>query len=187
MTTPAKLNDGTPLRYGMGIAVQKDARGLPYIGHGGSVRGFDADTRWYPDAQLAVVVLMNNGGDAGDVAGRLAAELLPWQRPTVAAFTGDAAPLVGTYKGPGRGRDMVIQVTQAPQGIAVSVNGGRPRAAEWVEGMTFLVGDDTFLTFRGGAGQSGAAAELGTRRRVRTSSSSGSSRASDVCRCRKSD
>jgi len=149
MVTPAKLNDGTVLRYGLGIAVQKDSRGLPYIGHGGSVSGFDADTRWYPDAQLAVVVLMNNGGDAGDIAGKLAAELLPWQRPTVAAFTGDAAPLVGTYKGPGRGRDMVIQVTQAPQGIAVSVNGGEPRPIPWVEGTTFAMGD-TFLIFRGG-------------------------------------
>jgi D-alanyl-D-alanine carboxypeptidase len=149
MTTPAKLNDGTALRYGLGIAVQKDSRGLPYIGHGGSVSGFDADTRWYPDAQLAVVVLMNNGGDAGDIAGKLAAELLPWQPPTVAPFTGDAAPLVGTYKGPGRGRDFVIQVTQAPGGIAVAANGGTSRPAPWVEGTTFRLGDDTFITFRG--------------------------------------
>ena len=150
MTTPATLNDGTALRYGMGIAVQKDSRGLPYIGHGGSVGGFDADTRWYPDAQLAVVVLMNNGGDAGDIAGKLAAELLPWQRPTVAAFTGDVAPLLGTYKGPGRGTDFVLEVTQAPQGIAVGVNGGTPRPAPWVEGTTFRLGGDTFITFRGG-------------------------------------
>jgi len=149
MTTPAKLNDGTPLRYGLGIAVQKDSRGLPYIGHGGSVTGFEADTRWYPDAQLAVVVLMNNGGDAGDIGGRLAAELLPWRSPTVAAFTGDAASLVGTYKGPGRGRDLVIQVTQIPQGIAVSNNGGEPRPVQWIEGMTFARGDNVY-TFRGG-------------------------------------
>ncbi len=150
MITPAKLNDGTPLRYGLGIAVQKDSRGLPYIGHGGSVTGFDADTRWYPDAQLAVVVLMNNGGNAGDVAGGLAAELLPWQRPTFAAFTGDATPLVGTYKGPGRGSDMAIQVTQAPQGIAASINGRSPRPVPWIDGMTFLLTDGTFITFRGG-------------------------------------
>jgi hypothetical protein len=150
MVTPAKLNDGTQLRYGLGIAVQKDEHGLPYIGHGGSVTGFDADTRWYPDAQLAVVVLMNNGGDAGGVGEKLAAALLPWQRPTVAAFTGDVAPLLGTYKGPGRGRDMVIQVTQAPQGgIAVSINGGTSRPVPWVEGTTFSAGGN-LLIFRGG-------------------------------------
>ena len=149
MITPAKLTDGTPLRYGLGVAVQKDLHGLPYIGHGGGVGGFDGDTRWYPDAQLAVVVLMNNGGNAGDVAGKLAAELLPWQPPTTVAFTGDATPLVGTYKGPGRGRDFVIQVTQAPQGIAVSINGAPPRPVPWIEGKTFAMGD-TFLIFRNG-------------------------------------
>jgi CubicO group peptidase (beta-lactamase class C family) len=151
MITPSTLNDGTPLRYGMGIAVGKDTRGLTYIGHGGSVTGFTADAGWYPDAQLAVVVLTNSGGgiDAGDVAGELAAALLPWQRPTVAAFRGDAAPLVGTYKGPGRGRDMVVQVTKAPQGIAVSIDGGTTRPIPWVEGTTFRMGSN-FLTFRGG-------------------------------------
>ena len=151
MITPAKLNDGTPLRYGMGIGVGKDSRGLKYIGHGGSVTGFTAEAGWYPDAQLAVVVLLNSGGniDPGDIGGELAAEVLPWQRPTVAPFTGDAAPLVGTYKGPGRGRDMVAQVTRAPQGIAVSMNGGTSRPALWVEGTTFRVGSN-FLTFRSG-------------------------------------
>lgn len=151
MTTPSTLSDGTPLRYGLGIGVGKDSRGLTYIGHGGSITGFTAEAGWYPDAQLAVVVLMNSNGNAdpGDVGGELAAELLPWQRPAVAPFTGDAARLVGTYKGPGRGRDMVVQVTQAPQGIAVSINGGSPRPAPWVEGMTFRVGS-TFLIFRGG-------------------------------------
>jgi len=151
MITPAKLNDGTPLRYGLGIAAGKDSRGLTYIGHGGSIGGFNAEAGWYPDAQLAVVVLMNSSGniDPGDVAGELAAELLPWQRPTVAPFTGNAAPLVGTYKGPGRGRDMVAQVTQAPQGIAVSINGGQSRPAPWVEGMTFRLGSN-FLIFRNG-------------------------------------
>lgn len=150
MITPAMLNDGTPLRYGLGIAVGKDARGLFVIGHGGSTTGFDAHTAWYPEAQLAVVVLMNNIADAGAVADGLAAALLPWQRPTVAAFTGDAAPLVGTYRGPGRGRDFVIQVTQGPQGIAVSLNGSSPRPAQWVEGMTFRITGDVVVTFRGG-------------------------------------
>lgn len=150
MITPAKLNDGTPLRYGLGIAVGRDARGLFVIGHGGSTTGFDAHTAWYPEAQLAVVVLMNNIADAGAVADELAAALLPWQRPTVATFTGDVAPLVGTYRGPGRGRDFVIQVTEAPQGIAVSVNGSPPRPAQWVEGMTFRVMSEAVVTFRSG-------------------------------------
>jgi CubicO group peptidase (beta-lactamase class C family) len=151
MITPATLNDGTPLRYGMGIGVGKDSRGLTYIGHGGEVTGFTAEAGWYPDAQLAVVVLTNSSGpiDAGDVGGELAAALLPGESPAAAPFTGDAAPFVGTYRGPGRGRDMVVQVTQAPQGIAVSVNGGSTRPIPWVEGTTFRVGSN-LMTFRGG-------------------------------------
>src|SRR5688572_9787726 len=59
LITPAKLNDGTPLRYAMGIANWKDIRGSHIIGHGGGIGGFTSEAAWYPDAQLAVVVLMN--------------------------------------------------------------------------------------------------------------------------------
>ncbi len=71
MVTPSKLNDGTPLRYGMGIAVGKDIRGLNFIGHGGGIAGFTSEAVWYPDAQAAIVVLMNSNGniDPGAVAG----------------------------------------------------------------------------------------------------------------------
>jgi CubicO group peptidase (beta-lactamase class C family) len=151
MITPAKLNDGTPLRYGMGIAVGKDAHGRTYIGHGGSISGFTAEAGWYPEAKVAVVVLVNNNGgsDAGDIAAELATAVLPGRVPTATPFTGDAAPLVGRYKGPGRGSDMSVEVKQAPEGIAVALNGGTSRPAAWVEGTTFRVGSN-FLIFRNG-------------------------------------
>ena len=41
------------------------------------------------------------------------------------------------------------QVTQVPQGIALSMNGGTTRPLQWVEGMTFRLADN-ILTFRGG-------------------------------------
>lgn len=150
LITPSKLNDGTPLRYSMGLAVTKDSRGLKYIGHGGSIGGFTAEAGWYPDAQMAVVVLMNSNGnlDPGAVGGELAAEVLPWTRPEVKQFPGDATPLAGTYKGPSRGRDMVLVVTSTPQGPTFSVNGSPARPLPWVEGLTFRQGN-TFITFRG--------------------------------------
>ena len=37
----------------------------------------------------------------------------PGQRAVARTFTGDAAPLVGTYKGPGRGREMIIPYLNA--------------------------------------------------------------------------
>jgi len=161
LITPSKLNDGTPLRYGMGISVGKDVRGLNYIGHGGAIGGFVGEATWYPDAQAAIIVLINSNGnlDPGAVAGELAAELLPWTRPTVKPFAGDATSLVGRYKGPSRGREMTVEVTPAAQGgIAISVNGAPARPLPWVDGLTFRQAN-SFLTFRR-AGDSGPATEL---------------------------
>jgi hypothetical protein len=92
------------------------------------------------------------------VAGELAAELLPWTRPTLKQFSGDAAPLLGTYKGPSRGREMTVEVTQGAQGLSVSVNGTPARPLSWVEAWTFRQGN-SFLTFRQ-TGMSGPATEL---------------------------
>jgi CubicO group peptidase (beta-lactamase class C family) len=160
IVAPSKLNDGTPLRYGMGIAVGKDVRGLNFIGHGGSISGFTAEATWYPDAQAAIVVLMNSNGniDPGAVAGELAAELLPWTRPVVKQFSGDPTPLLGTYKGPSRGREMIMEVTQGAQGIEFSANGSPKRSLPWVDGLTFRQGS-ALLTFRQ-TGNSGPATEL---------------------------
>ena len=148
MIAPAKLNDGTVLRYGMGLAVWKDSRGLNTIGHGGGIAGFTSEASWYPDAQAAIVVLMNCNCsiDPGAVGGELAAELLPWTRPAMKAFTGDATPLVGRYKGPSRGREMTIEVTHSPQGVMVSANGSPARPLTWVDEWTFRQGN-AILTF----------------------------------------
>lgn len=161
MVALSKLNDGTPLRYGMGIGVGKDIRGLNFIGHGGSIAGFTAEATWYPDAQMAVVVLMNSNGnlDPGAVASELASAVLPWTRPTPATFTGDPAPLVGRYQGPSRGRDMVVEVTQTAQGLAFSANGSPARQLPWIEGLTFRQGN-AILTFRRANGNSGPVTEL---------------------------
>ena len=160
MTTGSKLNDGTPLRYGMGIGVGKDVRDLNVIGHGGGIAGFTSEASWYPDAQAAVVVLMNSNGniDPGAIGGELAAELLPWTRPVLKQFSGDGAPLLGTYKGPSRGREMVLEVTQGAQGIEFSVNGSPKRSLPWVDGLTFRQGG-ALLTFRR-PDSSGPATEL---------------------------
>lgn len=149
LVTPSKLNDGTPLRYSMGLSVGKDIRGLSFIGHGGAIAGFVGEAVWYPDAQAAIVVLMNSSGniDPGAVVGELAAQLLPWSPQVTRQFTGEAAPLVGRYAGPSRGREMVVEVTQSAQGIAFSTNGSPARVLPWVDGLTFRQGN-SFLTFR---------------------------------------
>jgi CubicO group peptidase (beta-lactamase class C family) len=158
MTTPSKLDDGTLLRYSMGLVVGEDGNGLRFIGHGGGGFGFSSVTRWYPEAQLAVVVLTNSEPDEiTAVTERLAAAVLPAPRPA-GPFTGDASLLVGSYKGPGRGKDMVIEVTQTPQGIAFSFDGIAAGPLPWVETWTFRRGS-SLMTFRRST-TSGPATEL---------------------------
>jgi CubicO group peptidase (beta-lactamase class C family) len=147
MITPAMLNDGTRLRYSMGLIVGEDANGSRFIGHGGGGFGFSSVTRWYPEAKLAVVVLTNSEPDEMTaVSARLAAAVLPAPRPA-GPFTGDASLLAGSYRGPGPGKDMVVEVTHTPEGIAFSFDGVAAGPLPWVETWTFRRGI-SLLTFR---------------------------------------
>jgi hypothetical protein len=158
MITPLTLDDGTRLRYAMGLFVGEDGRGLRYIGHDGGGFGFSSVTRWYPDAQLAVVVLTNSEpDDIAVVADNLGAAVMP-APPAAKPFEGDASVLAGTYKGRGRGREMVIEVTQTPQGLAFTFDGTAAGPLPWVDGWTFRR-DTSLLTFRRSA-DSGPATEL---------------------------
>ena len=146
MMTPSRLDDGTSLRYSMGLFVGEDSHGIPFIGHDGGGFGFSSQTRWYPEARMAVVVLTNSEpDDTTAVADNLAAALVT--PPVARPFTGDASLFVGTYKGRGRGKEMVVEVTQTPQGIAFTIDGAAAGALPWVEAWTFRQ-NQALLTFR---------------------------------------
>jgi D-alanyl-D-alanine carboxypeptidase len=158
MTTPSRLNDGTPTRYGMGLTVWADRRGLREIGHDGGGFGFSSQAWWHPDSQLAMVLLTNSEPDnTNAIAEALAAEVLGPAR-TAGPFTGDASQLAGTYRGQGRGKEMVIAASQTPEGLAVSIDGAAARPLQRVEGWTFRL-PIPLLTFRR-SGNSGPASEL---------------------------
>jgi CubicO group peptidase (beta-lactamase class C family) len=154
MTTPSKLNDGTPIRYNMGLSIGADIRGLKEIGHGGAIDGFVAQTSWYPDAQMAVVVLINSAGPINPtaLASELAGAILPWTPPQPKPFVGDATSFVAKYSGPSRGRAMTTEVTKGTDGgLMISVNGTPARALQWVDASTFRVqGTNTLVTFKAG-------------------------------------
>lgn len=149
MITPGTLNDGTPVRYAMGLGTS-DPRGRPAIGHGGAIgSGFLAHTMYYPNEDLSVVMLVNTAGNLSPAA--LATEMVdvlyPPARPAMQRFTGDAAPLVGTYSGPARGQAMTVTITVAANGIAAAAGDGRPAPLSWVDGWTFRRGPTQFITF----------------------------------------
>ena len=161
MTTQAKLADGTPLQYGMGIKVGEDYEGRRYIGHGGSAPGFRAEATWYPDAQMAVVVVGNTTSlPAAELARNPVGEALPPPRPTVKFYMGDPTPFVGKYQYVmGGNRSLSIEVTQSPRGLALLFNGSRPEPLPWVGDLTFYAGEDVTLTFRRAHGDSGPVIE----------------------------
>lgn len=158
MIAPYRLTDGTLVRYGMGLTVWNDSRGLKQIGHDGGGFGFSSQAWWHPDAQLAIVVLTNSEPDnTTAIVEALSAALLP-AGPASAAFTGETSPLVGTYRGH-RGRmKMAIAVTLLPDGLAASINGGAAIPLTWIEGWTFRT-RAPHLTFRRD-GKGGLASEL---------------------------
>ena len=104
---------------------------------------------------------MNSVGelDPQEVTTDLAAEVLGWTPPPPKRFTGDPAPLIGTYVGRDPEGDVVLEVVRTPEGIGFSRDGSPPREVPWVEGLTFRQGP-MWLTFRRANGDSGPVTEL---------------------------
>ncbi|MEO8449694.1 MAG: serine hydrolase domain-containing protein [Gemmatimonadota bacterium] len=141
MTTRSKLNDGSEIGYGLGIALV-DIDGRRAIHHGGGINGFLSESEYYPDDSLIVVVLQNSAGPVGpsDLTHKIAEAVLGKGPDKSKAFTGSLADYAGTYKGTGRGR--ASEITIEPAGNVLtskSARGPKP------DTLTF-VGDDTFAS-----------------------------------------
>jgi CubicO group peptidase (beta-lactamase class C family) len=120
LVTPEPLADGTPIRYAMGLVVD-DTGGRRVITHGGGINGFLSDGRYYPDADLTVIVLQNTAGPRGP-----------------AALGQALADLVGDYSGPARGRPLTLHVTRDGDQLVLTAEGAGQglRPTHW-EGMTW--------------------------------------------------
>ncbi len=70
------LKNGLGARYGLGVDVRQES-GQRAIEHGGEVSGFTAHNIVFPDARIAVVVLVNEDsvGASGDIASSIASLL----------------------------------------------------------------------------------------------------------------
>jgi CubicO group peptidase (beta-lactamase class C family) len=105
MRTSARLNDGSPSGYGMGLETTV-FRGLEVVQHGGSLVGYQTADWWIPKERLGVVVLCNRGDVLGGaLASRvasvvLAGEMKPATAPAQAiqASGEDVARYAGLYR-----------------------------------------------------------------------------------------
>jgi CubicO group peptidase (beta-lactamase class C family) len=139
MITPVKLNDGTVPRYALGLALHHSA-GHRMIEHGGGINGYLSASRYFPDDDAIIVVLMNTAGPVSPdaIANDIAAVALGKLEMPSVAFSGNLADLAGTYAGTGRGRQTSMHI---------AVDGGRLTVA--TQGLDKpaplrFVGDDTW-------------------------------------------
>ena len=139
LTGPSTLNDGTKLRYGLGIAMH-DFGGHRVIEHGGGINGYLSESSYFPDQDAVIIVLINSAGPVSPnaVVTSLANVLFGPVMPPAKPFGGDLAALVGKFSGVGRG---------APMTVTVAVTNGALRAtyagADKPIPLRF-VGDDTW-------------------------------------------
>lgn len=74
MTKVGVLNDGKPLDYALGLAIEK-YRGLPTVGHGGSIPGYNTFMLRFPEQKFATTILCNVGGGPARVAAKAIADI----------------------------------------------------------------------------------------------------------------
>jgi len=157
MTTPRPLEDGTSIRYAMGLDVG-ERRGRRLIAHGGGINGFLSQLSWYPDDELTVVVLQNSTGPAGagGLADALAGAVLGPPRAVEAnRYAGALADLAGTYRGAARGQPLTVRVSESDGTLEVAVGEGgnsQTMTPTYREGLRWVEGD-TWLTFISDSGR----------------------------------
>lgn len=110
LVEPGDLNDGTKLRYALGISLN-DIMGHKAIHHGGASYGFLSESIYLPDEELMVVVLMNTVAPVAHSALALleiVEAMVGDATPDPMTFEGDPAYFEGVYGGPtGTGQTIV--------------------------------------------------------------------------------
>ena len=157
MITPGKLNDGTTLGYGKGIAVYPRVGHKAYH-HGGGIPGFLSENIYFPDDSLSVVVLFNSAREGPDNFALAIAQLIlgpPAEHST--PMEGDVHRFVGTFAGNGRGRPTEIVVTVKDGKVMAKLPGppsDSARTLTYIGGNKFAH-DEMDLIFLGQNGKIG--------------------------------
>ena len=169
MTTPTKLNDGTPAKsgpnqaYAIGLTVGT-MRGLRVVAHGGSWAGYRGHFLRFPDQHFAVSTFCNlttSGPDslARKVAGIYLADRMQPDSATIWTLalagaprsevaTTNLRPLVGVWRNVERGE---VRRTRLVGDTLMEVGGGERNRIVPVEGGRFRAGSGTELRFEGDA------------------------------------
>lgn len=156
---PGDLNDGTKLRYALGIAVS-DILGHRAIHHGGGINGFLTESLYLPDEDLAIAVLVNTAAPPGPsaLAQQIIEAMVGDATPEPLDFEGDLAYFEGVYGGPARAGQAAIRITADGDVLTATTvvqadqeapeDNQEAQSLDFRGGMTFTMGD-AILTFEG--------------------------------------
>ncbi|MEM8510295.1 MAG: serine hydrolase domain-containing protein [Bacteroidota bacterium] len=127
MSTPKTLNNGTPLRYAMGLT-SFSRYGHKELGHGGGIFGFLSDTRYFPEEELYLICLVNTTGPKGAsfFTENISWELLDKQEYETQAVDFDLKAIEGTYSGQTRGGKGTWEINALEKGIRYKINNDTP-------------------------------------------------------------
>ena len=165
LITPGDLNDGTPIRYGLGIGLTP-ILGHRAIHHGGGIPGFLTQTLYLPEEELSVAVLLNTAGPPGpdSLAAAIVEIMVGDATPDASSYDGDLSAFTGTYRGPARGGTLGIRIDAEDGTLTTTtiMQGGQPipearqesTPLEYLEGLTFRLGGALY-TFEPEAGERG--------------------------------
>jgi CubicO group peptidase (beta-lactamase class C family) len=168
MTTPTKLNDGTPARSGgtQAYAVGLNAgtlRGLPVISHGGSWAGYRAHFLRFPEQRFAVSTFCNHSAAGPDSLARNVAAIYLGDRmhadsaalwraalaaaPPVDMPVASLRAFTGVWRHVARGE---VRRTRLSGDTLFNVTGERTRLVP-IAGGRFRAGADAEVRFEGDA------------------------------------
>jgi CubicO group peptidase (beta-lactamase class C family) len=74
LQTPRHFNDGEPMTYAYGLAIQ-DYKGLKMVGHSGGYGGYSAEFIRFPEKKFTVLCLSNNGSLSAPKLARQVADI----------------------------------------------------------------------------------------------------------------
>lgn len=131
--SPARLNDKTPTRYAMGIAVTNQ-NGQTIFRHSGGIDGFRSENRYFPKAQISLIALANSDGPVSPrkIADLITNQLVGKTQIKSVRFTGNISKYVGQYKGKGMwGDNLVITINDRDTTLSLQRNGTEPTTLQY--------------------------------------------------------
>jgi len=145
--TPVRLNDGTITHYAKGITV-RDQNGQRMLEHGGGINGFLSENRYFPDENISIIVLINSVGSVSPVKVAEFISDIIFGKPSneFHAYSGNLLKFNGKYKGQGRGKDMIVNVSNNDSIILIMIDDNKPISLNYLNDNLWI--DEGSTTYK---------------------------------------